>query len=94
MVEVWDNNPQGPTAPVPDLHAEGGPWPDARRGAVLLLGVAGHRRREGHVGADGGSVRRERGGRPLTGEVTGEVLSRDARRAGTPAVGQVCFSGR
>lgn len=30
MVEVWDNNPQGPTAPVPDLHAEGG------RGLMLV----------------------------------------------------------
>ncbi|HLV73382.1 ATP-binding protein [Actinomadura hallensis] len=30
MVEVWDDNPQGPTAPVPDLHAEGG------RGLMLV----------------------------------------------------------
>lgn len=30
MVEVWDDNPQGPAVPAPDLHAEGG------RGLMLV----------------------------------------------------------
>ncbi|TDC91385.1 ATP-binding protein [Actinomadura sp. 7K507] len=35
MVEVWDDNPQGPAAPIADLQAEGG------RG-LMLVGALSH----------------------------------------------------